>query len=128
MRQLPSLRRHKPTSQAVVTLAGKDHYLGVWPAGRKTAPPEIQTRYERLIAEWLASNRQPRSPPAATSTPPAGGEPLTVAELLAAYWGHAETYYRRPDGSPSAELVCLRSALGPLRRLYDDLPAADFSP
>jgi hypothetical protein len=27
----PSLQRHKPSGQAVVTLSGKDVYLGVWP-------------------------------------------------------------------------------------------------
>src|SRR5215217_3150172 len=70
MGKLPSLRRHKPTSQAVVTLSGKDHYLGVWPAGRKTAPPAIQLAYERLVAEWLASNRQPLPPRSAAGTWP----------------------------------------------------------
>jgi hypothetical protein len=28
--RVPSYRRHKPTGQAVVTLNGKDHYLGRW--------------------------------------------------------------------------------------------------
>ena len=37
-------------------------------------------------------------------------------------------YYRRPDGGPTSELDCLRAAFIPLRRLYDDLPAADLSP
>src|SRR5215207_7211256 len=126
MRKVPSLRRHKPTSQAVVTLSGKDHYLGIWPAGRKSPPPPIQLAYERLIAEWLAANRQPLSPRPAAGTPPnpipmssdlPGEETLTVAGLLVAYWEFAQTYYRTPDGSPSPELICLKSALGPLRRL-----------
>lgn len=137
MRKLPSLRRHKPTSQAVVTLSGKDHYLGVWPAGRKSPPPAIQQAYERLIAEWLAGNRQPLPSGAAAVRQPshtpasldlAGDEVLTIAGLLVAYWEFARTYYRQPDGDPSPELTCLRAALGPLRRLYEDLPAAEFSP
>jgi integrase len=136
MQKLPSLRRHKPTSQAVVTLSGHDHNLGTWPASRKTAPPAIQFAYERLIAEWLAGNRQPLTSPsvAGTSSNPipmlsdsAGDEALTIAGLLVAYWNFAETYYRKPDGSPSPELICLRAALGPLR-MDDDLPAAAFSP
>jgi integrase len=137
MRKLPSLRRHKPTSQAVVTLSGKDHYLGVWPANRKTAPPTIQLAYERLLAEWLASNHQPLDTSSANGSmlnpiPILSGLPaeetLTVAGLLVAYWEYADKYYRKPDGSPSPELTCLRAALRPFRRLYEDLPAAEFSP
>lgn len=45
---LPSYRRHKASGQAVVTLNGKDHYLG--PHGSKVSRDE----YDRLIAEWLA--------------------------------------------------------------------------
>ena len=58
MRKVPSLRRHKPTSQAVVTLSGRDHYLGIWPANRRTPLADCQARYDRLIAEWLANGRQ----------------------------------------------------------------------
>jgi hypothetical protein len=136
MRKLPSLRRHKPTSQAVVTLSGKDHYLGVWPAASKTAPAAIQLAYERMISEWLSGNRQPLptgtvgagpSSPNPMSSNSIGEETLTGAGLLVAYWEHAETYYRKSDGSPSPELICLRTALRPFRRLYEDLPAAEFS-
>ena len=35
----PSLRRHKPSGLAVVTLNGKDHYLGPWPADRARPRP-----------------------------------------------------------------------------------------
>ena len=28
--RVPSYRRHKPSGQAVVTLSGKDFYLGPW--------------------------------------------------------------------------------------------------
>ena len=38
----PSLRRHKPSAQAVVTLDGKDHYLGPWPAACRKAPPDAR--------------------------------------------------------------------------------------
>src|SRR6476646_3290606 len=101
MRKLPSLRRHRPTSQAVVTLSGKDHYLGIWPANRKSPPPAIQLAYKRLIAEWLASNRQPlparaagggtTSPTSLSSGYPPDEETLTVAGLLVAYLEFART-------------------------------------
>src|SRR5919198_2052879 len=108
MRKLPSLRRHKPTAQAVVTLSGKDHYLGVWPADRRTPPPDIQARYDRLVTEWLAGGREPLSatdssaralkPNLASPAPPTEGGP-TVAEVLAGFWKYAVGYYRKPDGS-----------------------------
>jgi hypothetical protein len=74
-RRIPSLRRHKPSSRAVVTLNGTDHYLlngtdhylGPWPVGRKTPPLEAQAAYERLIAEWLSSGRQVTPVPAAAT-------------------------------------------------------------
>ena len=42
---------HKASGQAVVTLAGRDHYLG--PHGTKASRLE----YDRLIAEWIAAGR-----------------------------------------------------------------------
>jgi hypothetical protein len=44
---LPKYRKHKASGQAIVTLAGVDHYLGRH--GTKAA----KRQYERLIAEWL---------------------------------------------------------------------------
>jgi integrase len=114
-------------------LSGKDYYLGIWPVGRRTPPADVQEKYERLIAEYLASGRQRlpdhrRGDAVNVSAQSPEDKSLSIAEILAMYWDHAETYYRRPDGSPSPELHCLRAAFRPLRRLYDDLPAADFSP
>jgi hypothetical protein len=42
-RALPSYRHHKPSGQAVVTLNGKDYYLGPW--GTKTS----RDAYDRLV-------------------------------------------------------------------------------
>ena len=49
---VPTYRKHKSTGQAVVTLGGKDHYLGRY--GTKDSKAE----YDRLIAEWLAGGRR----------------------------------------------------------------------
>ena len=51
-RRVPKYRRHKPTGQAVVTLSGKDHYLGKW----NTAASKAE--YDRLIGEWVTSQTQ----------------------------------------------------------------------
>ena len=43
----PSYRFHKPSGLAVVTLNGRDHYLGCY--GTVTSKAE----YDRLISKWL---------------------------------------------------------------------------
>ncbi len=58
----PSLRRHKTHGLGVVTLNGRDHYLGKWPAGQRKPPPEVEAEYNRLMAEWLANGQYHRRP------------------------------------------------------------------
>ncbi len=53
---LPKYRRHKASGQAVVTLNGRDHYLG--PHGTKAS----KAFYDRLIAEWLIQGRRVSAP------------------------------------------------------------------
>src|SRR4051794_13506782 len=81
--RIPTYRRHKPTGQAVVTLNGKDHYLG------KHGTPASREKYGRLIAEWLERGGQTPSAPD-PGRPPHG---LTVNELILGYLRHCATYY-----------------------------------
>ncbi len=110
----PSYRCHKPSGQAVVTLDGRDLYLGSH--GTKAS----RNRYDQLIAEWLANGR---------CLSPASGGPsdLSVVELISAYLEHALTYYSR-DGRPTIEHGSITVALRPLRRLYGRTRAAEFGP
>jgi integrase len=117
----PSLRRHKPSSLAVVTIDGKDHYLGPWPAGKRKPPPAAQDAYDRLIAEWLANGRRL---PASESESPA----LTINDLILAFWRWAEKHYRHEDGTTTNELTDHKYSLRPLRELYGRSPATEFSP
>ncbi|MGA2501423.1 MAG: recombinase XerD, partial [Tepidisphaeraceae bacterium] len=55
-------------------------------------------------------------------------EGLTITELVAAFWTHAENYYRNQDSETTSELSCYREALMPLRRLYGHTQAAEFGP
>lgn len=110
---VPKYRKHRASGQAVVTIAGRDHYLG--PYGTKASRIE----YDRIITEWLVNGRQPVVTDQAD---------LTITELLSRFWKYAKTYYRKPDGSPSSELHNLKLAYRPLRRLYGPTPAADFAP
>src|SRR4051794_35078208 len=114
-RKIPSYRLHKPTGQAVVRLDGRDHYLG------KYGTPQSQEAYHRKVAEWVT---------AGVLAPPGENRgvalDLSVNELLLAFWRHAESYYRRADGTPTGELDNLRLALRPLKSLYGNTPARDL--
>jgi site-specific recombinase XerD len=105
----PKYRRHA-TGQAYVVLNGRTHYLGHHDSD------ESRERYDRLLAEWLARGR----------TPAIAAE-ATVAELIAAYWQFAQTFYQR-DGRPTAEIERIRRALRPVRQLYGSTAAQRFGP
>jgi hypothetical protein len=109
--RIPSYRRHKPTGQVVVTLNGRDIYLGKW--NNKASRAE----YDRLIGEWLAANR----------SLPSAAFVATVAELAAAYLSFAKRYSRK-DGHPTAHLHAIRQALRALKEGYALHPANDFGP
>ena len=114
-RRPPSYRLHRATGQAVVTLNKKDFYLGLH------GSPESKEAYNRLVAEWLVSGRQ-LLPKDKSEKPP------TVAEIVAAFWLHAEAYYVGHNGKPTSELVVYQTALRPLVRLYGSQPARNFGP
>jgi integrase len=117
---IPSYRLHKQSGQAIVTLTNtlgerRDILLG------KYGTSESQAEYTRVLAEWQANGR--RFP-----QPTALGPDLTVNELILAFWQHAERHYRRPDGTQTAEIHCLRAALRSLRQLYGHSRVKDFGP
>lgn len=97
----PSYRLHKASGLAVVTLNGRDVYLG------KHGSPESHAAYERAIAEWRSVGLT------------RGGnlDLLTIDELILAYWRHCQTYYVKA-GEPTSEQHLIKSALRRLRRLY----------
>lgn len=106
----PAYRKHS-SGQAIVTLPDgkgrrKDFLLG--PFGSK----QSQDEYERIIKLWLeAECRIPQSLlPAQQST-----IDLTVAEMILTFSEHVQTYYRRPDGTPTTEQGEFKLALRPLR-------------
>jgi integrase len=117
-RRIPAYRLHKPTRQAVVRLDGRDHYLG------KHGSEASREKYRRTVAEWLTASVAP----SATDPPGPPVPVLTVAEIILAFWRHAEVHYRASDGTPSEELGNIKGALRPLRALYGETLARDFGP
>jgi integrase len=107
----PTYRLHKPTGQAVVTLNGRDLYLGVHGSDAS------RERYDRAIGEWLQNGRHTVDETAS----------ITIVELMAAYNRHIEAYYLK-DGQPTSEISSFRLALRPLKELYGRTRAADFGP
>ncbi len=81
--RIPKLRHHRPSGRAVVTLNGRDLYVGRWGC------PEARVEYERVIAEWLTRRRcfpdTPRS------------DALTVNEVLLGYLHFAKRHYRKNE-------------------------------
>lgn len=113
-KKTPSYRYHKARDCAVVTIGGRDHYLGTYDS------PESWEQYHRLVAEHLAERREP-PPPVPADTP------LTLTELIARYWRFAKTYYVK-GGKPTSEIHSIKLALRFVRRLYGGTSALDFSP
>jgi len=112
-KSLPKYRKHRGSGQAVVTLCGRDHYLG--PHGTKASKHE----YDRLIIEWLTAGR-----PSAQSPEPGD---ITISELIAAYLRYANGYYRR-NGESTGYVERLKPTLRILRETYGRTFVADFRP
>jgi len=108
----PKYRKHRASRQAVVTIDGRDIYLGPWNTKASRA------EYDRIISEWLANGR--RAAPAGNDT--------TVGEVVERFWTFAKTYYVHPDGTPTGEAESYKAALRPVLRLYGTTPARDFGP
>jgi len=109
LHSVPKYRRHRGSNQAVVTLNGRDYYLG--PHGTKVSHRE----YDRLIGEWLANDRQPFAN---------SSSGVTVVELCARYFKFAKAYYR---GNPKV-MPGIKQAVKYLVRRYEMCLAADFGP
>ncbi len=109
--RVPSYRKHKATGQAVVTISGKDIYLGQY--GSK----ESRAEYNRIVGEWLANDCQ-----LATA-----GPEITIVELIARWWKHAKQHYRR-NGKATGTEANFKPALTLLKERYGHTEAGKFGP
>jgi integrase len=112
--RIPTYRLHKASGQAVVTIRGRDNYLGPYGSGPS------RDEYDRLIAEYMANRKTGH----ATRKDPAD---LTIAELCSQYVDYAERYYRK-HGRLTSEIHSIRKAVKTLRTHYDHTVANNFGP
>ena len=110
--RVPSLRLHKASGRGYTVLNGKAVYCG------EHGTPEAEQHYHQVIAEWMASGRQLPGDP----------EQITIKELIARFWLHAEQYYRTLTDGRVKELEQFRLALRPVKDLYGSTPVTDFGP
>ncbi|MCH8881588.1 MAG: tyrosine-type recombinase/integrase [Planctomycetes bacterium] len=113
-KRFPKYRLHKPSGQAVVDLNGESFYLG------RHGTEHSKAKYDRLIAEWLANGRKVPNR--------IEGEPeRLICELIAAYWDHAQVYYRK-NGRPTTEQSNIHVTLKRFNRLYGKTLVSEFGP
>jgi len=118
--KIPAYRLYRRTGAAVVTLSGKDFYLG------KYGTPESREAYDRNVNEWLAQGRTLVDEAGTAGT---ADTRITVAEVLAAFMEDAQAVYKPTGGATVAsEMHAYRQAVRIVRDLYASLPAAEFSP
>jgi len=109
---LPKLRLHRASGQAVVSIAGREIYLG--PHG---SPASVE-EYNRVVGEWVAEGRPAHLPTVSD---------ITVVELAAAYVNYAKIYYRK-DGRPTGTAESIQRSLQELCKLYGRTTAISFGP
>ena len=100
-----------PSGRAVVTLNGRDFYLG------RYGSQESKAEYQRLLAEFLSGGLQ------AGSLMP----DIAINELAAHYLKFADGYYLKA-GKPTAEPDNIALANRPFRQLYGHTLASEFGP
>ena len=108
----PSYRLHKGTGQAVVTIHGKDHYLG------KHGTEESQQRYRQCLADLWSSGPTPKAAPSPIA------DVVTVTQLAIDFAKYAKNKYgNKPEWKNQ-----IKPVLKYIRETYGHLPASKFGP
>jgi len=110
---IPPFRLHKASGRGYVHLDGQRRYLG------PHDEPATREAYARLIAEWIARGRWAGDD---------SGEPLTVEQVLDAFWTHVQEHYRHPDGTPTSSPSDFKTVVREVRTLYGNTAASAFGP
>ncbi len=110
--RVPKYRRHKAKGLAMVTIAGRDFYLGKYNSAAS------REEYRRLIAEYLQTGMAPCEDTQGT---------IAVVEVLAVYQRFASEYYRKA-GKRTREYEKVLEVAKIIRSLYGRALACDFGP
>jgi integrase len=114
---VPKYRKHRASGQAIVTINGRDHYLG--PHNSKAS----KVQYDQLVNQWLASHRNP-----SFGLPQEQIDEPSLSDLMNAYRKWAIKYYRHPDGKPTGTADNIAPLMRRLRQWYGKLPLSEFTP
>ena len=117
----PTLRLHRQSGKAIVTLSGKDHLLGAF------GSIDASVKYHELVSRWIAGGRKPLDllPVATAHTTPTCA---SVRDLAEAYKRHAANYYRKPDGQPTSEVHAITTVANLVADLFGGERGDDFRP
>jgi integrase len=114
----PSIRKHA-SGQAIVTLGGRDHYLGI------IGSPEVKRNFNTLMEEWYANGEHLP----VHRIPESKREEFTVSDLAVRYHAYAkEHYFNAERNTMSGEFDNVRDAFAHVVALYAELPVKDFGP
>ena len=108
----PKYRKHKASGQALVTIGGRDHYLGAH--GTRTS----RQIYDQLITEWKVSGKHAQ--PLAALT-------ITVVELCDRYATFAQARYDKP-GQSSGQFDAVKGVIRVWCKTYGATEADAFGP
>jgi integrase len=114
----PKYRLHKGSGQALVQINGERIYLG------KYGTEESKEKYRRQVAEFLAGGLKPK---AGSQGSHRLASTIKVKEMILAFWQRAKRRYVK-NGQPTSEIHSFRTALRPVRHLYDGEPVTNFGP
>ncbi len=111
-RRGPRLCKHKRSGRGYAKFNGRQIWFGPFD------DPATHVEFARYKAEWLAAGRRSDG---------VTQDGVLVGDLVASYLVHAAAYYRKPDGTPTHEIVNVRYTAKPLLELYATLPVEEFT-
>lgn len=123
-KRTPSLRHHKASGQAVVTLTDadtgrrQDIYLG------EHGDTQAHRRYAEVVADWRARGDRLAQPAPREQAIAKAPTENSVAALCLSYMRHRE----QKGGICKAQLDCIRSAVRIARVTCGHLPVGEFGP
>ncbi len=111
MVRIPKYRLHKSSGRAVVTISGRDYYLGEFNT------PASKRKYALLIAEYNATDGK-----ASFGVAP---NVVTMAMVMADYLKFADRHYSKGSNNEPSQI---RMIFKVVKKLYASLPASKFGP